>query len=153
MTDPSTQVIHLKSKPWLIAWKTQQKPIRHSLRTSLAVMRDASQVRQRGDFLWHMQQAISLICIANNMPLRERRVMIRAQLAPLIVSLSQHPDLDLSKHKIQVFLSVVLKKFYEFANIDHKHASIFGTVIWSIAKRMETLSCLQTPLTKGWTIV
>ena len=79
--------------------------------------------------------------------------MIRTQLAPLIVSLSQHPDLDLSRHKIRIFLSVTLDKFYEFTNRDPEHASIYGTVIWSIAKRMETLSCLQTPLKRRWTIV
>lgn len=146
-------MIHLKSKPWLIAWKTPQKPIRHSLRTNLGVQRLALLVRRRGDYIWHMQQANTLVDRANNMPVGERRVIIRTQMAPLIVSLSQHPDLDLSRHKIRIFLSVTLNKFFEFTNSDPEHASIYGTVIWSIAKRMETLSCLQTPLTREWSIV
>jgi hypothetical protein len=83
-----------------------------------------------------MQQAHTLINLGNRMPVGERRVMIRTQMAPLIVSLAQHPDLDLSRHKIRIFLSVTLNKFFEFTNSDPEHASIYGTVVLSIAKRM-----------------
>ena len=100
-----------------------------------------------------MQMVQTRVHRANSMLVGERRVMIRTQMAPLIVSLSQHPDLDLSRLKNRFFLSVLLNKFFEFTNSDPEHASIYGTVIWSIAKRMETLSCLQTPLKRGWTIV
>ena len=153
MSVPNEDVIHLRSRPWLLTWNQPQKPIRHSLRTNQGVLKDSLFVRRRGDFLWHMQQARNLILSGNRMPTQERRVMIRTQMAPLIVSLSQHPDLNMSKPKIQVFLTVLLDKFYEFTNRDPEHASIYGTVIWLVAKRLETVSCLQTPIKRSWTIV
>jgi hypothetical protein len=146
------QDVYLHQQPWLFLWKSPRPLTQVTVCIDQQVVLEALMVRRRFDFFEHVEIARDLIRQGNIMPVQERRTMIREELAPLLVSLAQHPDVNLSKPKIKNFFAVLLIKFYEYSTADPSNASIYGTVIWFVAQRMRSLSCLQTPFKRRWKI-